>query len=148
MRARRAWGLAAWLSAAPAGVAFATEAPSYSPVQTEVETRFVSQQLGLADDVSALQAKLGRTVRVDYAMFDLDGDGEGEIFIRLVGGDACQPGECRVLVFNQAQGRWTKVLESGDPEVTVAKQTHKGYRDILVGSQPWQWTGKAYGPQR
>jgi hypothetical protein len=144
MRWATGWRLAAWLAVAPAGVACATEVPPYSPVQTESETRFVSQQLGLANQVAALQAKLGRPVRIDYAMVDLDGDGEGEIFIRLVGGEPCAPGQCQVLVFNQFQGRWAKVLESADPAVTVAKQTHRGYRDILVGSQPWSWSGKAY----
>jgi hypothetical protein len=144
MRWSGRWGLAAWLAVAPAGVAWATEDPPYSPVETESEIRFVSEQLGLASQIAALQAKVGRPVRIDYAMLDLDGDGQGEIFIRLVGGEPCSPGQCQVTVFNQSQGRWVKVLESADPAVTVAKQTHKGYRDILVGAQPWSWSGKAY----
>ncbi|MFO1148680.1 MAG: hypothetical protein U1E62_09910 [Alsobacter sp.] len=104
----------------------------------------MSQQLGLANQIAALQSRSGGAVRVDYAMVDLDGDGTGEIFIRLVAGEACTPGQCQVVVFNQTQGRWAKVLEATGPAVTIAKQTHRGYRDILVGAQPWSWNGKAY----
>lgn len=148
MRWTRGLGLAASLAAAQVCPARATDTPAYTPVQTEGEMRFVSQQLGLASQMAALQAKLGQSVRVEYAMVDLDGDGQSEIFIRLVGGDACTPGQCQVMVFNQAGGQWAKVLETGDPEVSVAKQAHMGYRDILVGSQPWSWSGKAYRPGR
>ncbi len=148
MRRTMRVGLVGYLAAATASVAFATDLPAYSPVQTEDEIRFVSQTLGLADRIAALQSKLGRPLRIEYALLDLDGDGKGEIFVRLVGDEACTPGQCQVMVYEQVQEHWTKVLESADPAVSVAKQTHRGYRDILVGARPWSWTGKAYSPMR
>jgi hypothetical protein len=141
-------GLAVVAAAVFPGIrpAWATETPAFSPVQTERETSFVSRDLGLADHLAAWKAKLGRPIRVDYAMIDLDGDGQGEIVIRILAGEECSPGTCETLVFNLAQGRWVPVLQTMEPQVTIAKQTHRGYRDILVGSQPWLWGGKAYRP--
>lgn len=134
-------------AAAPwVGPARATDVPAFSPVQSESETRFVSRDLGLADRLAAWTAKLGWPVRVDYAMIDLDGDGQGEIIIRILGGETCESGSCETLVFNLAQGHWVPVLQTMEPQVTFAKQTHRGYRDILVGAQPWVWAGKAYRP--
>jgi hypothetical protein len=147
-RARQATlSFIAWvaLQVAPA---FATEDLAFAPVQSQRELNFVSVALGLKDRIATLEAKGGAGLRIEYAMIDLDSDGEGEVFIRLVIGDACVREACSTLVFNKVGDRWVKVMETAEPQVTVAKQTHRGYRDVLVGSQPWLWTGKAYEPGR
>ena len=134
----------AGLALLDAGGALATEGLGYSPVQTERELLFVSQDLGLGPQIQDFTTRTGHAPGIDYALLDLDADGEGEVFIRLFDGDACRPGGCTTAVFSQLQGRWIKVLETTEVEVTVTKQMHRGYRDILVASRPWLWTGKVY----
>lgn len=134
--------------AASAGPSLATDMPAYAPVQTERELSFVSVTLGLKDRIAAMQQRTADPMRIEYALLDLDADGQGEVFIRIHGGPACATGSCITMVFNMASGNWVKVLETGEADVTVAKQAHRGYRDIIVGSQPLLWTGKAYGQVR
>lgn len=138
---------AAWL-AAGIGACSATDMPAYAPIQTEPELAFISNTLGLQDRIATLRQRTADPVRFEYAMVDLDGDGQSEVFIRASSGNACTAGSCTTWIFNLTAGAWAAVLETSEPEVTVAKQLHRGYRDIVVGSQPWLWTGKAYAPVR
>src|SRR4051794_1293030 len=126
----------------------ATEALSFVPVQTEQEVRFVNLDLGLKDELTKLEAKLGRSPAEEYAVIDLDADGAPEIVIRIHQEGSCETDRCTTIVFSNAHDQWSRVLETVAPEVTVAKRVTKGYRDLLVGSQPWAWTGKRYMASR
>ena len=142
------WAAALGCLVASAGDCWATDMPAYAPVQTEAEVAFVTETLGLKDRVAALQRQSADPLRLDYATLDLDGDGAGELFIRIYSEPTCTPGTCTTLVFNKARSVWVKVLETTEVDVTVAKQVHRGYRDVIVGGQPWLWTGKDYTPVR
>lgn len=126
----------------------ATDALSFAPVQTEREVRFINLDLGLKDELSKLEGKLGRAPAVEYAVIDLDADGEPELVIRIHQDGSCESDKCTTIVFSNAHDQWTRVLETDAPEVTVAKRMTKGYRDLLVGSQPWAWTGNRYMASR
>jgi hypothetical protein len=146
------WGLAQvaclGLLIACAAPAVATESLTYAPVQTEREVKFLNLDLGLKADLAALENKLGHAPALDYALIDLDGDGEPELFIRIHQDESCDSGRCSVLVFSKSQDAWARVLEAATADVSVAKRTTKGYRDLLVDAQPWTWTGKRYGVAR
>lgn len=141
-------GAACLLLTSVCGSANATEDPLYSSVQTESESLFVNLDLGLKDELARLEKRTGHTPVVEYATMDLDADGEPELFIRVHQGNGCNPTDCTTLVFSNAKDRWVKVLETNEPEVTVTKQMRRGYRDLLVGSRPWSWAGKAYAAAR
>jgi hypothetical protein len=142
------WATAFAVLAGSAGACRATEVPAYAPVQTEREVSFLTVGLGLKDEIAAMQQHSPQPLRIEYAMLDLDADGHGELFVRFFAGQDCVPGACTTIIFNNADGRWVTVLKASNAEVTVAKQVHRGYRDILVGSQPWIWGGKAFVPAR
>jgi hypothetical protein len=141
-------GAACLLLTSVGGPANATEVPLYTPVQTERESQFVHLDLGLKDELARLESRTGRAPVVEYATMDLDADGEHELFIRVHQGRGCADTDCITLVFSKSQDRWVRVLETNEPEVTVTKQMRRGYRDLLVGSWPWSWAGKAYAAAR
>lgn len=124
--------------------ALATESLNYAPVQTEREIQFVTLDLGMKDELAQLATRLGRSPAVDYALVDLDADGDPELFIRIREGETCEAATCTTLVFSKVQNAWMRVMESGTPDISVAKKMTKGYRDLLVGEQPWSWTGRRY----
>ena len=85
--------------------AVATESLSYAPVQTEKEMKFVNLDLGLRADLATLEKKLGHAPALDYAVIDLDLDGDPELFIRIHQDETCDPGRCSIVVFSSSRTR-------------------------------------------
>src|SRR5690349_10881042 len=106
--------------------------------------QFLNLDLGLKADLTTLEKRLGHAPALDYAVIDLDSDGDPELFIRIHQDENCNPGRCSTVVFSKSQDTWARVLETASSDVSVAKRTTKGYRDLLVEAQPWTWTGKRY----
>lgn len=123
-----------------AGPATATDDLSFYPCLTPAEATFLQVELGRSDPPLRDPVLPGNGW--DYAVVDLDNDGVSEVAVRPSA--ACRGPQCGVAVFTRINGRWIEILSVSDRALTVARQTHRGYRDVLSDRGTWRWSGRAY----
>lgn len=125
------------LAAAPAA---ATDDLAFYPCLTPAQSSFVQTELGRGEPPARDPAQPGSGW--DYAVVDLDNDGVSEVAVRPSA--ACEGPRCGVAVFTRINGRWVEILNVSDRALSVARQIHRGYRDVLSDRGTWRWSGRAY----
>ena len=83
--------------------------------------------------------KLNEGTKVDYRMgwFDLDGSGDQEAVVLMMGSNWCGTGGCTLVVLKHDAGSWTvvsRVPTSRLPVVALEGRTN-GWRDLAVITQ-------------
>ncbi|MCB2067782.1 MAG: hypothetical protein KDE15_14215 [Erythrobacter sp.] len=96
--------------------------PSHAEAETDVQ-HFLLQEFPEVDSL-------------DYALAwsDLDGDGNDEAIVHLVGPYFCGTGGCTTLVLTQAGPMWRKVgdISVSRTPITVLDTSTNGWRDLTV----------------
>jgi len=75
----------------------------------------------------------GRQARYVYGRFDLDGDGEDEILVYLLGSIFCGTGGCNLLLFGEADGGYAviNVFPISRLPVIASPRRTAGWNDLL-----------------
>lgn len=96
---------------------------------------------------------------IGIAFYDINNDGQKELFTFVNGGDMCPRAGCPFEIFSMSQGVYQRILWSGGEiesgmitdSPRVLNSIHNKYHDISFGDplkEPeiaiWQWNGKNY----
>jgi hypothetical protein len=75
-----------------------------------------------------------RETRYLDAAIDLDGDGQTEVLVHVVGDAACAPGGCATLVFTHlASGyRLLSTIALSHPPISVSTENSNGWLNLIV----------------
>lgn len=73
-------------------------------------------------------------IRYFYNRIDLNGDGDREVLVYLVGTPTCGTGGCTMLIFTPTSGRYELVsrLTGVSNPIVVSDRTTSGWRDLIL----------------
>lgn len=88
----------------------------------------------IADELRAAYGDLPGEIRYFDGSADLNGDGDPEVIVHVVGPMLCGTGGCNTLVFTPADSGYRLVADISvtRPPVRVSPQTSYGWRNLLV----------------
>ena len=86
--------------------------------------------------------------RVDVGRYDVNGDGEAELFVHVGFVVACGTVGCPVYFFERENGDWVEVDDvsgmMGGPSMDIWSDPVTGYTNVLSYFAGFRWTGEDY----
>ena len=88
----------------------------------------------IADELRAMYGDLPGEVRYFDGVADLNGDGDPEVLVHVVGPMLCGTGGCNTLVFTSGDSGYALVADIPvtRPPIRVSPRTSNGWRNLLV----------------
>ena len=77
--------------------------------------------------------------------YDVNGDGQAELFVHVQFVGLCGSAGCPTYVFERQAGEWTRVSAmSGDPSMGVWIDPDSRYKSVFSYYAGFRWTGETY----
>jgi hypothetical protein len=109
-----------------------TEVPFVTTADAALEAALLAAHPGYTPKLVAAAGTSG-PARYVHGRADLNGDGEAEVVVFVMGPDFCNESGCTLMLFSQAGGRYTLVKEfpGSRPPLIASPKPTRGWNDLM-----------------